>query len=32
MKLPTAVHQPNRLTPGEIFFYGEVEDYTLNIR
>ncbi len=31
MKLPTAVHQPNGFTPGEIFFYGEVEDDTVNI-
>jgi hypothetical protein len=32
MKLPTAAYQPNGLTSGEIFFYGEVEDDTLNIR
>ncbi len=32
MKLPTAAHQPNGFTPGEIFFYGEVEEDMLNIR
>jgi hypothetical protein len=31
MKLPTAAQQPNGFTPGEIFFYGEVEDYMVNI-
>jgi hypothetical protein len=31
MKLPTAAYQPNGLTPVEIFFYGEVEDDTVNI-
>jgi hypothetical protein len=32
MKMPIAVHQPRDFTPGEIFFYGEVEDDTVNIR
>jgi hypothetical protein len=32
MKLPTAAQQPNGFTPGEVFFYGEVEDDTVNIR
>jgi len=31
MKLPTAVHQAKGFTPGEIFFYREVEDDTVNI-
>jgi hypothetical protein len=31
MKLQTAAHQPNGFTPDEIFFYGEVEDDTVNI-
>jgi hypothetical protein len=31
MKLPTAVHQPIGFTPGETFFFGEVEEDMLNI-
>jgi hypothetical protein len=27
-----AAHQPNGIATGEIFFYGEVEDDTVNIR
>jgi hypothetical protein len=32
MNLPIAVHLAKDFTPGEIFFYGEIEQDTVNIR